>query len=96
VFQTETRVVADETSTMPSPLPAGDDGPGLSFRGLNWKPAISKRMRARMETIRMQMRMRRKKRPKPMMHQHRMWKIDGIVGDDDRYECDDADADEME
>jgi hypothetical protein len=55
-----------------------------------------KAYKARMEKIRMQMRMRRKKRPKPMTHQHRMWKTDGIVGDDDRYQCDDADADEQE
>jgi len=37
--------------------------------------------------------MRRKKHCKPMMDQPRMWRTEGIVGDVDGYECDDADAD---
>jgi hypothetical protein len=38
--------------------------------------------------------MRRKKHRKPKMDQCRMWRTKGIVGDVDRYEYDDADADE--
>jgi hypothetical protein len=39
------------------------------------------------------------KHRKPMMHQHRMWRTEGIVGDADGYECKDGpdvDADEEE
>jgi len=53
--------------------------------------------RARMATVRI--RIRRKKHRKPMMDQRRMWRTEGIVGDVDRYECedgDDADEDEKE
>ena len=49
-----------------------------------------------MATMRMRMRMRKKKHRKQMMDQHRMWRTEGIVGDVDRYERDDADADEEE
>jgi len=44
----------------------------------------------------MPMPMRRKKHRKPMMDQRRMWRTEGLVGDVDGYECDDADADEEE
>jgi hypothetical protein len=37
--------------------------------------------------------MRRKKHPKLMMDPRRMWRTEGIVGDVDGYEYDDADAD---
>jgi hypothetical protein len=43
--------------------------------------------------------MRRMTCRKPMMDQRRMWRTEGIVGDDDGYECEDgdhADADEGE
>jgi hypothetical protein len=40
--------------------------------------------------------MRRKKHRKPMMDQHRMWRTEGIVGDVEGYECDNADADAEE
>jgi len=40
--------------------------------------------------------MRRKKHCKPMIDQLRMWRTEGIVGDIDGYECDDADADAEE
>ena len=33
---------------------------------------------------------------KRMIDQHRMWRTEGIVGDVDRYECDDADGHEEE
>ena len=49
-----------------------------------------------MVTMQMRMRMRRKKHRKPMMDQRRMWRTEGIVGDVDGYECNDADADEEE
>jgi hypothetical protein len=42
--------------------------------------------------MQMQMQMRGKTHRKPMMDQRRMWRTDGIVGDVDGYECDDADA----
>jgi len=42
----------------------------------------------------MLMQMQTKKHRMPMIDQRRMWKTEGIVGDVDRYECDDADADE--
>jgi len=44
--------------------------------------------------MRMRMQKGRKKHRKLMMDQRRMWGTEGIVGDVDRYECDDADADE--
>jgi len=53
-------------------------------------------MTARMATMRMRMQMRRKKHRKPMMDQRRMLRTEGIVGDIDGYECNDADADEAE
>jgi hypothetical protein len=53
-------------------------------------------MWARMATMQMQMQMRRKKHRKPMMDQRRLWRTEGIVGDVDGYERDDADADEEE
>jgi len=40
--------------------------------------------------------MRKKKQCNPMMDQRRMWRTEGIVGDVNGYECDDADADEEE
>jgi len=40
--------------------------------------------------------MRMKKHRKPMRDQRRIWRTEGIVGDVDRYECDDADADAEE
>ena len=46
--------------------------------------------------MRMQMSMTRKKHHEAMMDQRRMWRTEGIVGDDNAYECDDADADEEE
>ena len=57
---------------------------------------MSTGMRVRIVTMQMRMRMRRKKHGKPMMDQRRMWRTEDIVGDVDRYECDDADADEEE
>jgi len=42
------------------------------------------------------MRMRRNMHRKRMIDQHRMWRTEGIVGDVDRYECDDADGHEEE
>jgi hypothetical protein len=55
---------------------------------------MSTGIRATLPTMRMQMRMRRNKHSQPMMDQRRMWRTEGIVGDVDGYECDDADADE--
>jgi hypothetical protein len=57
---------------------------------------ISRGIRARLATMRMRMRMWRKKHCKPMMDQRTMWRTEGMVSDVDRYECDDADADEEE
>jgi hypothetical protein len=57
---------------------------------------MSTGMTARMTTMPTPMRMRRKKHRKPMMDQCSMWRTEGIVGDDDRYEYDDANADEEE
>jgi len=91
--------VMKATSAMPSPPPAGDDGPRLNWRGLTWEQVMSTGMRARMATMRMWMRMRRKKHCMPMMDQRRMWRTEGIVGDVNGYQCqhgDDADADEEE
>jgi hypothetical protein len=88
--------VMNATSTMTSALPACDDGRGLNSRGLTWEPVMSTDMRARMATMRMRMRIRWKKHRKPMMDQRRMWRAEGIVGDVDGYECDDADADAQE
>ena len=85
------------TCAMPSPPPAGDDGPHPNWRGLTWEPVMSTGMRARMAT--MWMRMRRKRHRKPMMDQRRMWRTEGIVGDVDGYECEDGndvDSDEEE
>jgi len=63
------------TKAMPSPPPAGDDGPRLNSKGLTWEPVMSTGMRARMAT----MRMRRKKHRKPMMDHRSMWRTEGIV-----------------
>jgi hypothetical protein len=64
---------ADEV--MPSPPPAGDDGPRLNSRGLTWELVMSTGMRARMAT----MLTRNKKHCKLMMDQRRMWRTEGIV-----------------
>jgi len=62
---------------MPTPPPAGDDGPWLNSRGLSWEPVMSTGVRARMAMI--HMRMRKKQNRKPMMDQHRMRRPDGRV-----------------
>jgi hypothetical protein len=86
--------VTKATSTMPSTPPAGDDSPRLNSRGLTSDPVMSTGMRARLPTMRMQMRMTRNKHCKPMMDQRRKRRTEGIVGNVDGYECDDANADE--
>jgi hypothetical protein len=53
---------------------------------------MSTGMRARMAMMWMQMRMRRKKHRKRMMDQRKTWRTEGIIGDVDGYECDNADA----
>jgi len=63
------------TKVMPTPLPAGNDGPRLNSRGLTWEPVMLTGMRVRM----VMMQMRRKTHRKPMMDQHRMWRTEGIV-----------------
>jgi len=73
------------TCVMPSPPPAGDDGPRLNSTCVTWEPVMSTAMRARMATMRM--RLRGKKHRKPMMDQCRVWRSDGTVGDVDRNEC---------
>jgi hypothetical protein len=88
--------VMKATSPIPSALPGGDDSLRLNSRGLTWDPVILKGMRARMATMRMRMRTRRKKRHKLRIDQRRMWRMEGIVGDVDGYECNNADADEEE
>ena len=70
--------VMNATCAMPTPPPAGDDGPQLNSRGLSLELVMSTGMRARMVTMRMQM--RRKKHRKPMMDQPRMWRTEGMVG----------------
>jgi hypothetical protein len=87
------------TVAMPSPPPAGDDGPGQNSRGLTWEPVMSTGMRARMETMRMRMRIKRKNPRKLRMDHRRMWRTDMVSSDVDGYEGedgDDADADEEE
>jgi len=69
--------VMNPTGAMPSPLPAGDDGPRLDWRCLNFEPVMSKDMRAKMVT--MQMQLSRKKYRKPTMNQRRMWRTERIV-----------------
>jgi hypothetical protein len=83
--------VTKAMSAMPSPLPAGDDGPQLISRGLTWEPVMSTGTKARTATMRMRMQMRRKKHRKPMMDQHRMWRTELGTSDVDRYECEDGD-----
>jgi hypothetical protein len=60
-----TMMVTKSVRAMPSPPPAGEDGPQLNSRGLTWEPVIWTGMRATMAT--MPMPMRRKKHRKPMM-----------------------------
>jgi len=72
--------VTKASSTMPSPPPAGNDGPRLHSRGLTWEPVMSTGMRARMATMQMRMRMRSKKHRKPMIDQYRMWRTEDMVG----------------
>jgi hypothetical protein len=87
---------------MPSPPPAGDDGPQRNSRGLTWEPVMSTGIRARRASMRMRMRMRmrmwmrRKKHHKSMMDQRRVWRTDlgpSDVGGDEGEDGDDADAD---
>jgi hypothetical protein len=49
-----------------------------------------------MVTMPMLMLMSKKKHRKPLMDQCRMWWTEGIVGDVDGYECNDADVDKEE
>jgi hypothetical protein len=87
---------AKVTSAIPSPLPAGDDSLRLNLRDLTGEPVVTMGMRARMATMRMRMQVRRKKHHKPMIDQRQMSRNEGIVGDVDRYECEDAEGDEEE
>jgi len=43
--------VMKATSTMPSPVPAGDDHPRLNWRGFTWEPVMSTGMKARIATF---------------------------------------------
>jgi hypothetical protein len=89
--------VMKATCVMPSPPPAGDDGPRLNSRGLTWELVMTTGIRARMATMRMWM--RRKKHHTPTMDQCRVCRTEVIVGDVEGYECqdaDDANADEEE
>jgi hypothetical protein len=89
------------TIAMPSPQPAGDDGPRRNSRGLTWEPVMSTGMRARIATMWMQMRMRMTNHHKSTMDQRRMCRtelgpsyVDGYGGEDgndaDAYEEDEA------
>jgi len=66
------------TCMMPSPRPAGDNGPWLTSRDFTWEPVMLTCMSASMAT--MGMRMRSKKHRKPMMDQRRLLRTQGIVG----------------
>jgi hypothetical protein len=57
--------VKKSTRAMPSPPPAGNNGPQLNSTGLTWEAVMWTAMSATMATMRMLM--RRKKRRKPMM-----------------------------
>jgi hypothetical protein len=66
----------------------------ILFHYLTWALVMSTGMRARMVMMWIWIGMRRKKHRKPMMDQDRIWRrTDGIVGDVNGYECDDADVD---
>ena len=69
--------VTKPTRAIPSPPPADDDGPQLNLKGLTMEPVMSMGMGVTMATMRMWM--MRKTHRMLMMHQHRIWRTEGIV-----------------